>query len=98
MFNKPKFKYHFHVEVVEPDTVYLLSEKGHTALIGRFYAQLAPLLNGSYTVDEIFQKLQSEASIFAIYHAIMRLESQGSLLNLKIVYHLKSQPFGICKV
>lgn len=37
MFNKLQFKPHFHVEVVEPSSVYLMSEQGHIALNGRIY-------------------------------------------------------------
>ena len=79
MYNKPHFKPHFHVEVVEPETVYLLSEQGHFALGGRLYVQLAPLLDGRHTVDEIVQQLKAEVSILAIYHALVYLESKGYL-------------------
>jgi oxazoline/thiazoline synthase len=79
MYNKPQFKPHFHVEVVEPETVYLLSEQGNLALRGRLYVQLAPLLDGRHTVDEIVQQLKAEVSILAIYHALVHLESKGYL-------------------
>ncbi|MBW4553468.1 MAG: TOMM precursor leader peptide-binding protein [Aphanocapsa sp. GSE-SYN-MK-11-07L] len=79
MFNKPQFKPHFHIEAVEPNTVYLMSEQGHIALSGRIYVLLAPLLNGQYTIDAIVEQLKEHTSLFGIYHALTNLESQGYL-------------------
>lgn len=79
MYNKPQFKPHFHIEAVEPSTVYLMSEQGHIALSGRIYVLLAPLLNGQYTIDEIVKQLKERASFFGIYHALTNLESQHLL-------------------
>ncbi|MBV8883270.1 MAG: TOMM precursor leader peptide-binding protein [Chroococcidiopsidaceae cyanobacterium CP_BM_RX_35] len=79
MFKKPQFKPHFHVEVVESSTVYLMSEQGHFALSGRLYVLLAPLLNGQHTIDEIVEQLKEHTSLFGVYHALTSLESQGYL-------------------
>lgn len=79
MFNKPRFKPHFHIEAVEPSTVYLMSEQGQFALSGRIYVLLAPLLNGQYTVDEIVERLKEDTSLFEIYYTLTSLESQGYL-------------------
>ena len=75
--SRPQFKPHFHIEVVEPETVYLLSEQGHFALSGRLYCQLAPLLNGRHTVNEIVNQLQGQVSIAAVYYALMLLKNKG---------------------
>ncbi|MBD2385860.1 TOMM precursor leader peptide-binding protein [Cylindrospermum sp. FACHB-282] len=77
MFNKPTFKEHFHVEIIEPDTVYLLTESTHFALSGRLHCQLAPLLNGHYTTDEIVNKLKGQFSTATIYCALMLLQEGG---------------------
>ena len=79
MFNKPQFQPHFHIEAVEPSTVYLMSEQGHFALSGRIYVLLAPLLNGQHTVDEIVEQLKEHTSLFGVYHALTSLENQGYL-------------------
>lgn len=79
MFNKPQLKPHFHVEVVEPNTVYLMGEQEHFALSGRIYVLLAPLLDGQHTVNEITEQLKEHTSLFGIYHALTRLQSQGYL-------------------
>ncbi|MEA5574317.1 TOMM precursor leader peptide-binding protein [Calothrix sp. UHCC 0171] len=84
MLTRPSFKPHFHVEITEPDTVYLLSEEEYFALSGRLYVELAKLLNGQNTVDEIAQKLQQQTSILGVYHALLRLESQGYLSDSKL--------------
>ena len=81
MFNKPQFKPHFHIEVVEPSTVYLLSEQGHFALSGRLYVLLAPWLDGRHRLDDIVAQLEGQASAIGIYHALTRLESQGYLIE-----------------
>ncbi len=77
MLNKPKFKEHFHVEVLEPKVVYLLSEKKHFALSGRLYAKLAPLLDGSHTVDEIVEQFEGQVTEADINYALTLLESKG---------------------
>lgn len=79
MYDRPQFKPHFHVEIVEPNNVYLMSEQGHIALSGRIYVLLAPLLNGRYTVNQIVDRLKEHTSIFGIYHALTSMESQGYL-------------------
>ena len=81
MLTKPRFSPHFHVEVVEPKTVYLLSEQRHFALTGLLYVLLAPLLNGQYTVEEIVQQLQDRVPVSTIYHGLSRLESKGYLIE-----------------
>ena len=79
MLNKPVFKPHFHVETIEPNNVYLLSEHERHVLSGRLYTLLAPLMDGQHDVDAIVQQLASEVSIFGVYGALTRLESQGYL-------------------
>ncbi|MFL9452612.1 MULTISPECIES: TOMM precursor leader peptide-binding protein [Nostocales] len=78
------FKPHYHVRVIEPDIVYLLSEQGQCALGGRLYVLLAPFLNGRYTVQEIFQQLNEEVSLFEIQNALVRLNSEGYLSEASV--------------
>lgn len=81
MLKKPVFKPHFYVEVIEPSSVYLLSEHEHHALSGRLYTLLAPLLDGQHNVDEIVQHLEAEVSMLGVYNILTRLESQGYLVE-----------------
>ena len=72
---KLQFKPHFQVEVVRPNTVYLLSEESSIALTGNLYCQLAPFLNGNYTLDEITARLP-EVDPDRIYYAINKLKTK----------------------
>ncbi|MBD2341184.1 TOMM precursor leader peptide-binding protein [Calothrix sp. FACHB-156] len=81
MLSQPKFKAHFHVEISPPKTVFLLSEKGHFVLNGRLYCLLAPLLNGLYSVAEITQQLQGQATADEIIYALQQLERKGYITN-----------------
>ena len=77
MIERPRFKPHFHVEIVKPDQVYLFSEKNSFVLSGRLYGLLAPWLDGRHTVDEIVAGLQGEASFLGIYRALLLLAEKG---------------------
>ncbi|HAJ61096.1 MAG TPA: adenylate cyclase [Cyanobacteria bacterium UBA8543] len=93
MLIKPKFKEHFHVEVCQPKTVFLLSEKGHFVLKGRLYVFLAPLLNGRYTFDEIVEKLQGQASATEISYALTLLERKGYITQADDTLQSKAAAF-----
>jgi hypothetical protein len=62
MIKEPAFKEHFHVAVIPPHAVYLLTERGHTVLTGRLFALLAPLLDGSHTVGAIIDALGDQVT------------------------------------
>ena len=84
MIDKPMFKSCYHVEVVEPDTVILLSERGHQSLRGRLYYLLAPLIDGSRSVGEIVRQLEGQALPVEVFHALMRLKEKGYLSQITI--------------
>lgn len=81
MIKKPKFKSYFHVEILEPDAVFLLSERNHFVLRGQLYCLLSPFLDGHHTVDEIIDLLQKQASIAKIYYALMLMEKKGYIVE-----------------
>jgi oxazoline/thiazoline synthase len=93
MLSKPAFKQHFHAEIIEPDTVYLLSERGHSILRGQAYSLIAPFLNGQHTVVEIASILQFEISEEKINNAISRLEKQGYVTEGEDVSLLQEAAF-----
>ncbi len=76
---KLQFKPHFQVEVVQPNTVYLLTEESAVALTGNLYYQLAPLLDGKHTVSEIVAHLQEQFDFSSIYYAINKLKDKNYL-------------------
>lgn len=81
MLHKPQFKYGFQVEKVEPDKVFLLSEQDAFLLKGRLYLQIAPLLDGQRTADEIVKHLQCQVSAAEVYYALMLMEKKGYIVE-----------------
>lgn len=81
MILQPRFKHCFHIEVVEPEGVFLLWEQDPIFLTGQIYQKLAPLLDGSHTVEELVNLLTDRVSAPEVYYALMRLEQQGYIVE-----------------
>lgn len=81
MITRPKFKDCFHVEVVEPDHIFLLTEEMHWVLSGPVYITLAPLLDGRHTVADIMIKLDGQFSLPQVYYALNQLEAKGYVVE-----------------
>lgn len=77
MFDKPKWRTHFHVEIIELKVVYLLSDLGNFALTGKSYVLLAPYLDGHHTIDRIVDELRGQIPTAVIYYSLILLESKG---------------------
>ncbi|MDZ8189406.1 MAG: TOMM precursor leader peptide-binding protein [Nostoc sp. ChiSLP02] len=60
MLNQPLFKHCYSVETVQPEQVFLLSERDAVLLSDRIYYLLASLIDGHHDVDEIIEKIQLE--------------------------------------
>jgi ribosomal protein S12 methylthiotransferase accessory factor len=67
----------FHVEVVEPNRVFLLTEARSFALAGRGYRHVAPLLDGTRTADEIVEALADILPAPETRRALTLLEERG---------------------
>lgn len=78
---KPQFKECFHVEVVEPDITFLLTEGSYRILTGRGYHHLAPLLNGQHTTPEIIARLAGKASPPEVYYMLHQLAAGGMVVE-----------------
>ena len=78
MLNRPRFRPHFHVEVVPGEGVFLLSPARHSLLRGRLYELLVPWLDGR-TVDGVCEQLRAEASPAEVYYALTQLERKEYL-------------------
>lgn len=81
MIPRPQFKPWFRVTAVPGEGVCLLSEHGHSWLRGKVYFQLAPLLNGQHTVEEIISCLQDQFPASEIFSALMSLRGRGYLID-----------------
>src|SRR5215831_18326964 len=78
MLNRPKFRPHFHVEVVPGEGVLLLSDSRQTLLRGRLYEQVAPWLDGR-TAEDLCHQLRGTASPAAVFYALAQLERKDYL-------------------
>lgn len=78
---KPIFKPHFHVEPVDGEGVFLLTENGHTVLTGRIYELVAPLIDGQRSPDEIVDRLSGKLSPEKAYYALAVLEKKGYIME-----------------
>ncbi|HEC85381.1 MAG: adenylate cyclase [Candidatus Parabeggiatoa sp. nov. 2] len=81
MLNQPQFKRCYHLETVEPEGVFLLSENQYSLLKGSLYQQLAPLIDGQHTVDDIVDFMREQASAAEVYYALMQMEQKGYLIE-----------------
>src|SRR5687767_7728784 len=80
MIGRPIFKRSLHV-VVDSEGVFLLSEQGHVLLTGRLYRQLAPMLDGGRTIDEVVDSLADVATAAEVYYAVAQLEKKGHIVE-----------------
>jgi ribosomal protein S12 methylthiotransferase accessory factor len=78
MLRRPRFRPHFHVEVVPGEGVFLLSDAKQNLLRGRLYELVTPLLDGR-TADDMCLQLQGNASPAAVYYALAQLERKDYL-------------------
>jgi ribosomal protein S12 methylthiotransferase accessory factor len=78
MLSRPKFRPHFHVEVVPGEGVLLLSDSRQTLLRGRLYEQVAPWLDGR-TAEDLCHQLRGTATPAAIFYALTQLERKDYL-------------------
>lgn len=81
MITRPKFKDCFHVEVVEPNHIFLLTEETHWVLSGGIYKTLAPFLDGRRTVADILAELGDQVSPPQVYYALNQLEAKGYVVE-----------------
>lgn len=80
MLSRPRFRPHFHVQVVPGDGVFLLSESKQTVLRGRLYELVAPWLDGR-TAADVCDRLEGKAPPAEVYYALAQLERKGYLCD-----------------
>jgi ribosomal protein S12 methylthiotransferase accessory factor len=77
MLKRPLFNPSFRVETVSNEGVFLLSERGQFLLRGGLNCLLAPLIDGSNTVDDIVDRLHGHAPAADVYYALEVMEKKG---------------------
>ncbi len=77
----PCFKAFIQAEVISEKRVILFIENQSLHLLeGESYALLAPYLSkGTYSTDQMIQRLEKKISITEIYYALLRLQEKGFL-------------------
>lgn len=81
MYDRPKFKSCYRVEVVESVGVFLLSEIDYFLLKGDLYELITPLIDGNNKVDDIVDRLQGKASPAEVYYTLMVMERKGYIVE-----------------
>ena len=76
---RPKFKDCYHVEVLEPDTVFLLTETTYNVLTSRIHKSLVPLLDGQRTLSDLITLLDGKVSPPELFYALNQLTKAGYL-------------------
>lgn len=79
IINQPTFKKYFHIEPIESEGIFLLSEFGHFVLTGRLNELVVPLIDGKRTADEIASLLVNQASLAEIYYTLILLHQKGHI-------------------
>ena len=93
MLNRPRFRISFRVEKVEPETVFLLSERASIASIDPLYFRLAALIDGDRTAENIVGEMlpdlvPNQASFQEMiqagtraYYTLAKMEREGYLVE-----------------
>src|SRR5574340_1476993 len=81
MIQRPKFKSHFSVQVLQPDLVFLLHETGCSVLHGPLFPLLAPLINGQNEVADMARRLKGRATMVDVQFGLSWLEEDGYIVE-----------------
>ncbi len=77
-----RFKESLYVQVVEPDTVFLVSETDYHLLTSPIYKHLAPLLQEGYTASALTALLSGKVPPAHVKVALNRLEANGYIVEI----------------
>jgi ribosomal protein S12 methylthiotransferase accessory factor len=81
MIRRPKFKSYFHVRIVEPDMVLLLSESDCIPLQGRLTALLAPFVDGKHALEDFLEELKGRVTFADVRCGLFLLERAGVVVE-----------------
>jgi len=80
---KITFKHHYTVRQLDEGSIVLFSECDRYLLRGRIFVQMATLLSGTHSADEIAARLLNKALPEITYHALMLLERSGHIVQVQ---------------
>ncbi|MCV2883418.1 TOMM precursor leader peptide-binding protein [Aestuariibacter sp. AA17] len=81
MISIPKFKAKYHIEHVEGDGIFLLSENEHHVLEGESLQFIVPLINGKNSWDDISNQVSHVLSKESIQHGFDTLLNNGHVVE-----------------
>jgi bacteriocin biosynthesis cyclodehydratase domain-containing protein len=81
MAYRPRLKFGFYVEAIDPLGVFLISERRHFVLRGKAYRELVPLLDGRRTEDELVGQLEGKVPAAEVIYALGLLARKGYVVD-----------------
>ncbi len=78
---RPQLKPYLRYEIISPEEVLLLSERGLFLLRGVVYPRLVPLLDGQSTVEELIQTLQGVIPPAEVFYTLGLLHRNGYIAD-----------------
>lgn len=90
---RPIFKRHFHVELLEPEHVLLISEDRYHIFSGNAYLRVASSLDGQRSVKDLIALLAEKVSAAEIYYVLTMLAREGLLTDGGSALPEKTQAF-----
>jgi bacteriocin biosynthesis cyclodehydratase domain-containing protein len=78
-----RFKESFYVQVVEPDTVFLVSDNQYHLLTGSIYKELAPLLQEGHSLATLNLLLANKIPPAHLHVALRRLQQSGYVVEIE---------------
>jgi bacteriocin biosynthesis cyclodehydratase domain-containing protein len=77
----PQFKPHLHLEILDSERAFLLSEREHFMLTGRVQILVAPMLDGRRRVRDILTALEGQVSSPEVLYTLSVLEKRGFVVD-----------------
>ena len=77
MIDRPRFRSHFTVRVLDPGTVFLVFETGFFQIRGVLYTLLTPLIDGQNTARAIAEQLKDQLTFADVRFGLEELEREG---------------------
>ena len=81
MISRPAFKAHLRAVSIPGEGAVLLSERDTFILRGAVYEQIAPLIDGRRSADDVVAALAGTVDSATVWYALLRLETAGHIME-----------------
>jgi oxazoline/thiazoline synthase len=97
MITVPRFKFGTRIELVEPDSVFIIDEQSRSITIGSVPYRLAQLIDGVRSTDEIVDNARAAGSLEEIYFHLFDLDTRGAIEECpRLSTEHRSRPLDAC--